>query len=125
MDSKNKLVNMLGCELHNIWCLNSDDYYSKYSFDELPDDLKKENIMAARVVIDLVYDKLINNEIITNNDIEVMSSIIHDEWIKRNKDCTPSLLVPYSLLPKEEQDKDRRQVMLAIEKVKSYINGLN
>ena len=58
-----------------------------------------------------------------------MASIIHDEWLKRNNwvfDANygdPKLAVPYEQLSKEEQDKDKAQLLPAIEKVKLYLEG--
>ena len=58
-----------------------------------------------------------------------MASTIHDEWLKRNDwlfDANygdPKLAVPYEQLSKEEQEKDKAQLLPAIEKVKSFLVG--
>lgn len=100
------------------------------SFEELPANWQYENLEAARVAIELVYDKTMSREPITQEELEEMGSVIHEEWLKRNSwvyDSNygdPKLAVPYIQLPKEEQDKDKSQVGPAQAKVKAYMNGL-
>lgn len=97
-----------------------DIYYTP--FKDLPLDRKKDNLDAAKVVIDLVYDKIVNGEEITPEMIEEMSSVVHEAWMKRNsweKESRPHLFVPYSELPEEEKAKDRDQILQAIEIIKS------
>ena len=99
------------------------------SFEELPLNWQYENLEAARVVIELVYDKIISGEQFTPEEIEEMASTIHDEWLKRNSwvfDAEygdPKLAVPYEQLSKEEQDKDKAQLIPAIQKVQAYMAG--
>lgn len=100
------------------------------TFSELPSNWQYENLEAARVAIELTYDKIMANEIITPEELEKMGAIIHEEWLKRNEWVydpnygDPKLAVPYLELSKEEQDKDKAQIGPAIEKVKAYRNGL-
>lgn len=100
------------------------------SFEELPSNWQYENLEAARVAIELVYDKTISQEPITQEELEEMGSVIHEEWLKRNPwvyDSNygdPKLAVPFLQLSKEEQDKDKSQVGPAQAKVKAYMNGL-
>ena len=102
------------------------------SFEELPSNWQYENLEAARVAIELVYDKTISNEQFTPDEIEKMASVIHDEWLKRNdyvfgsveQGGRPDLAVPYEQLSPEEKDKDKAQLGPAIEKVKAYMNNL-
>ena len=100
------------------------------SFEELPSDWQYENLEAAKVAINEVYDKVVAGEEITPEDLEQIASIIHEEWLKRNdwvydeQYGDPSLAVPYEELSKEEQDKDKAQIGPAIEKVQDYVNGL-
>ena len=100
------------------------------SFSELPLNWQFENLEAARVVINLVYDKVMANEQISVEELEHMAEVIHNEWLKRNSWVydpnygNPKLAVPYAELEKEEQDKDKAQLLPAIEKVQAYINGL-
>lgn len=100
------------------------------SFEELPSNWQYENLEAAKVAINEVYDKVVNGEEITPDDLEQIGSIIHDEWLKRNtwvydeQYGDPKLAVPYAELSKEEQDKDKAQIGPAIQKVQDYVNGL-
>lgn len=100
------------------------------SFKELPSNWQYENLEAARVAIELVYGKTMSEQQITEEEFEMMASTIHDEWLKRNSWVfdenygDPKLAVPYSKLTKEEQEKDKAQLLPAISKVKAYMNGL-
>ena len=100
------------------------------SFSELPSNWQYENLEAARVAINLVYDKTMNGQSLTAEEIEQMASTIHDEWLKRNNWVydpnygEPKLAVPYSELTEEEKEKDRAQLAPAQAKVQAYINGL-
>lgn len=100
------------------------------SFSEISAASQQDNLEAARVAINLVYDKIINGEPITPEEQEKMAAVIHDEWLKRNQwvfdpnDGKPELAVPYDQLLVEEQDKDKAQLGLAIAKVEAYVKGL-
>lgn len=100
------------------------------SFSEISSASQKDNLEAARVAINLVYDKVINGESITPVEQEKMGAIIHDEWLKRNSWVfdqnygKPELAVPYDQLSVEEQNKDKAQLGPAIAKVQAYTNGL-
>ncbi|MBQ4263367.1 MAG: hypothetical protein IJB83_03875 [Bacilli bacterium] len=100
------------------------------SFEELPSNWQYENLEAARIAVELVYDKTISGEQISQEEVEKMASIIHEEWLKRNdwvfhpEYGDPKLAVPYSQLSEEEKDKDKAQLLPAQLKVQDYINGL-
>lgn len=100
------------------------------TFDELPKDWQKENLLAARLAIDLVFDKAIEGQPIFDDELEEMSSTIHDEWMKRNHPVNekeneePKLTVPYKDLPQEEKAKDKIQLVQAITKIQDYKDGL-
>ena len=100
------------------------------SFDQLPSNWQYENLEAARVAIEQVYDKTMSGEPITYEELEQMGANIHEEWLKRNDWVfdhnygDPKLAVPYEQLSKEEQDKDKAQIGPAQAKVQAYINGL-
>lgn len=100
------------------------------SFAELPSDWQKKNLEAARVVINLVYDKIVAGEEITEDDMNKMTATIHEEWLKRNSwvydpnTGNPELAVPYEKLDPEEQAKDIAQLKPAIKKVQDYLNSL-
>ena len=100
------------------------------SFAQLPSNWQYENLEAAKVVIELVYDKIMSGDTISDDELEQMASVVHDEWLKRNSWVfdpnygNPQLAVPYSQLSKEEQDKDKIQVKQAALKVLAFVNGL-
>ena len=100
------------------------------SFEQLPSNWQYENLEAARVAIELVYDKTISGEQFSPEEVEQMASVIHDEWLKRNdwvfnpEYGDPKLAVPYAQLSKEEQDKDKAQLGPAQAKVQAYVDGL-
>lgn len=100
------------------------------SFDELPSNWQYENLEAARVAIEQVYDKTMAGEPITHEELEQMGANIHNEWLQRNSWVfdpnygDPKLAVPYEQLSKEEKDKDKAQVGPAQAKVQTYLNGL-
>ena len=99
-------------------------------FEELPKNWQYENLEAAKVAIDLVYNYVLYYEPITFEELEQMAAIVHNEWLKRNcwvsdpKFGNPKLAVSYEYLSKEEQDKDKIQIIYAQNKVNAYINGI-
>ena len=99
-------------------------------FEELPSNWQYENLEAAKVAIDQVYDKELSGEEITPAELEQMASNIHEAWLKRNTwvfDANygnPKLAVPYAMLSLEEQNKDKAQIRPAQVKVNAYLNGL-
>lgn len=99
------------------------------SFEELPSDWQFENLEAAKVAINQVYDVVMNKSNITREQIEKMSSVVHDEWLKRNdwvyhpEYGNPDQAKPYEELSPEEQAKDRVQIKEAMAKVIRYREG--
>lgn len=99
------------------------------SFEQLPSNWQYENLEAARVAIEMVFDKVMSNEPISAEEMEQMASTIHDEWLKRNDwvfDPTygdPKLAVPYEQLSLEEKNKDKAQLVPAIAKVQAFMAG--
>lgn len=100
------------------------------SFEQLPSNWQYENLEAARVAIELVYDKVIANEQITPEELEQMGATIHEKWLERNAWVydpnygDSKLAVPYEQLSKEMQDKDKAQINPAQKIVQDYMNGL-
>ena len=92
-------------------------------FEDLPSNRKYENLEAAKVAVDLVYDKVINWEEITSEMIEKMSNIVHEKRLERNgiEWSFENQRVVYQNLSEEEKVKDRIQVELAIQVIKSEI----
>ena len=93
------------------------------TFDKLPLDKQYENFEAARVVIELVYDKTIAGEPISEEEKEEMGAVIHEAWVQRNPWEKPELLVPYANLEREEQLKDIAQIEPAQAKIRAFMRG--
>jgi len=92
-------------------------------FEDLPSNWKYENLEAAKVAVDLVYEKIVNREKIDSKMIEEMSKIVHEKWLERNgvQWSFENQRVAYQNLSEEEKAKDRVQIELAIQIVKSEI----
>ena len=90
-------------------------------FVDLPSNRKYENFEAAKVAVDLVYDKVVNWEKIDLEMIEEMSKIVHGKWLERNgiRWSFENQRVEYEELSDEEKAKDRIQIELAIQIIKS------
>ena len=94
-------------------------------FEDLPSDWQYENLEAAKVAVDLVYEKVSSGEEISPEMIENLSSVVHEKWLERNDRVynlnywNPILTQPYNALPEEEKAKDRAQILLAIDMIKS------
>lgn len=85
------------------------------SFEDLPSNWQYENLEAAKVAVELVYEKVLNGEEITPEMIEEMSSVVHKKWLERNDWAKDGELgVQYDQLPEDEKAKDRTQVEAAI-----------
>ena len=102
---------------------------ANHSFEELPSNWQYENLEAAKVAINLVFDKVMSGEPFMAEETEKMASVIHEEWLNRNQwvfDPTygdPKLAVPFEQLSPEEAEKDRVQLLPAMNKVQAYIDG--
>jgi hypothetical protein len=84
------------------------------NYEDLPSDWKKENLASAIIATNIIYDAIKNKTKIDEVFIENASSIIHDEWLKRNTWSKGGELdVPYSKLPEIEKAKDREIIKLA------------
>lgn len=100
------------------------------SFNKISSSSQKDNLEAARVAINLTYDKMMTGEIITDDMLEEMGSFVHEEWLKRNQWVfdpnygNQSLAVPYEKLTEEEKDKDKVQIIQAGAKIQSYKNKM-
>ncbi len=92
-------------------------------FDDLPSNRKNENFEAAKVAVDLVYDKVLNWVEITSEEIEKMSKIVHEKWLERNgmQWSFENQRVDYEKLSEEEKAKDRVQIEMVIQIIKSEI----
>ena len=90
-------------------------------FEDLPSNRKYENFEAAKVAVNLVYERGVNREEINSEMIEEMSKIVHERWFDRNwvKWSFENQRVDYEELSEEEKAKDRIQIELAIQVIKS------
>lgn len=86
-------------------------------FEDLPYNWKYENIEAAKVAVNLVYEKILNLEKISIETIEEMSNIVHEKRLERNwiAGSFENQKVSYEDLSEEEKEKDRLQVNIAID----------
>jgi hypothetical protein len=91
-------------------------------FEDLPNNWKHENIEAAKVAVDLVYEKILNLEKIATETIEKMSKIVHEKRLERNWIAWSfeNQRVSYEDLSEEEKEKDRLQIKTAIEVINLY-----
>ena len=90
-------------------------------FEDLPNNWKEENLEAAKVAVNLVYKKVVNGEEITSEMIEQMSKVVHEKRLERNwKEWSfENQRVDYKELSEEEKSKDRDQIRIAIQVIKS------
>lgn len=99
------------------------------SFDMLSADSQKENLYAAIIAINLVFDYAISGKSVTKEQFDQMASVIHEEWLKRNAwvfDANygnPALAVSFDELSEDEKNKDRMQLVQALDKVQAYLQG--
>ena len=106
-------------------------------FADLPSDWQVENAAAAKVVTDYLAQKGLYDEKVSygkGGDIDFhyksgldfsdpavraeAGQIIHNAWLKRKNNADArggELDVPFDQLPQDEQDKDLRQVELALQ----------
>lgn len=86
-------------------------------FEDLPNNWKYENFEAAKVAVDLVYEKVVNWLEITPGMIEKMSKIVHEKRLERNwiEWSFENQRVDYKELSEEEKAKDRVQIEIAIQ----------
>ena len=90
-------------------------------FEDLPSNWQRENLEAAKVAVGLVYKKVVDWEKITSEMIEEMSNIVHIKWLERNwiEWSFENQRVNYENLSEEEKAKDRIQIEIAIQIIKS------
>lgn len=94
-------------------------------FEDLPNNWKYENIEAAKVAVDLVYERILNLEKITIETIEELSQIVHEKRLERNWIAWSfeNQRVAYKDLSEEEKAKDRIQIEIAIKILKQSLQN--
>ena len=143
MDKKEKIIQALAsifhenwrkCRLQENWIYNpmieksEDEEWTKEhwtdvvdiantEFEDLPSNWKYENIEAAKVVVNLVYEKVTKWDEITPEMIEEMARIMHEKWLDRNwiRWSFENQRLEYEELSEEEKAKDRSQIQIAIQ----------
>jgi hypothetical protein len=103
------------------------------SFEELPSDWQKDNLEAG-----LTATRLVMNEIgkegsigvqqllaLTSEQLEKLGDAIHEAWMQRTEkgDWNAAQFVPYSELPREEQEKDLDHVRVVMQALREVIEG--
>jgi len=86
-------------------------------FENLVPYFQEDNKMAAEAAMGEVF-KAVENSIDLNDSsfIESASSVIHDDWLKRNGyRATETQKKPYQELPEDEKEQDRTQLRKAID----------
>lgn len=93
------------------------------AFEDLPNNWQYENIQAAQVAVDLVYEK--DLEKITAKTIEELSDIVHEKRLERNwlAWSFENQRVAYKDLSEEEKAKDRLQIEIAIKVLKQSLEN--
>lgn len=93
------------------------------AFEDLPNNWQYENIQAAKVAVDLVYEK--DLEKITAETIEELSKIVHEKRLERNwiTWSFENQRVAYKDLSEEEKAKDRAQIEIAIKILKQSLQN--
>lgn len=93
------------------------------AFEDLPNNWQYENIQAAKVAVDLVYEK--DLEKITAETIEELSKIVHEKRLERNWIAWSfeNQRVAYKDLSEEEKAKDRAQIEIAIKILKQSLEN--
>ena len=93
------------------------------AFEDLPNNWQYENIQAAKVAVDLVYEK--DLEKITAETIEELSNIVHEKRLERNWIAWSfeNQRVAYKDLSEEEKAKDRAQIEIAIKILKQSLEN--
>ncbi len=90
-------------------------------FEDLPKNWQRENLEAAKVAVELVYKRVMSWEEITSEMIEEMANVVHIKWLERNwiEWSFENQRVDYENLSAEEKAKDRAQIELTIQIIKS------
>lgn len=102
-----------------IWIKNNNSDQvdiANTSFINLPHDWQEENLSASIVAMNEVLSAYENKVSLESTFIEEASEKVHIEWLKRNSEwAQENQKLPYAQLSEEEKDKDRLQVIKAIE----------
>jgi hypothetical protein len=85
------------------------------AFEELPKDWQIENTEAAESALKIISELGTNIDLNNPKKRNQVGKIVHNAWLQRQNNADDrSLNVPYEDLSPEEQEKDIRQIAIAI-----------
>ena len=103
------------------------------TFTELPEDWQKENLEAGLAATRLTMGTLSKEgsisleEIISLSveEVEKLGDGVHEAWMQRTEkaDWNAEQFVPYSELPRSEQEKDLLHVRMVVSVIKEVLTG--
>lgn len=86
------------------------------TYSDLPSDWQYENQASAQVTVDQIADAVAAGGELDAAFVETASSVLHDEWLKRNGAWAPAeQKLPYTELLEAEKEKDRVIIRKGIE----------
>lgn len=95
------------------------------SYDRLTPKWQAENKAAAAVALWLVRREMSSgvglDEMRSGPGLERLAADVHEAWMQRNPkaDYNAAQHVPYASLPEAEKQKDRDQVLMAVDLIRS------
>jgi len=103
------------------------------SFEGLSGHWENDNLEAGKTALALVIRKIAKegsigfDEIMgfSNEDMEELGDAIHEAWMARTEkgDWNKEQFVPYSELPRGEQEKDLKHVKVTMQTLKEILTG--
>lgn len=103
------------------------------SFEELSEHWQNDNLEAGKAALALVVRKISKEGAIGSaemmsldeEDREELGDAIHEAWMERTEmtDWNEELFVPYSELPRSEQEKDLKHVKVVMQTLKEILTG--
>ena len=93
---------------------------AKLAYSDLPKDWQKSRWLGAKAAFDALLETKRANNPLDENFIEYASDIVHEEWLKHNRDIAEDEHnLSYENLSEDAKEKDRIFVRSAIEVYKS------
>jgi len=89
---------------------------AKLDYLDLPEDWKKSRWLGSKVALDALLGAVKAGKPLDEKFIERAASIVHEEWLNRNRDIAEDQHKhPYGQLSEDVKEKDRIFVRAAIE----------
>ena len=89
---------------------------AKLNYLDLPNDWQKSRWLGSKTAFDALLEKNKAGEPLDEKFIEYTSNIVHEEWLKRNRDIAEDEhKLSYKQLSEDTKEKDRIFVRSAIE----------